>query len=90
MMEIWKNSLFQRGIESDITFTRVLGDVSQYILRFRSKSMPKDKQNVSLEILKTSVCFLSMTVQLGLANKHINWHINKEWFKKSEWGPYTA
>ena len=78
MMEILKNNLFKRGIESDITFTKVLGDVSQYILRsgslwhLQSKSMPKNKQNISLEIFKTSVCFLSMTVQLGLANNHIN------------------
>ena len=39
----------------------------------------KNKRNVSLEIFKTSVCFLSMTVQLGVANK--------DWFKKSERGP---
>ena len=38
----------------------------------------KNKRNVSLEIFKTSVCFLSMTVQLGVANK--------DWFKKSERG----
>ena len=29
----------------------------------------KNKRNVSLEIFKTSVCFLSMTVKLGVANK---------------------
>ena len=78
MMEILKNNLFKRGIESDITFTKLSGDVSQYILRSGSlwhplsKSMPKNKRNVPLEIFKTSVCFLSMTVQLGLANNHIN------------------
>ena len=55
-----------------------------------SKIMPKNKQNISLEIFKTSVCFLSMTVQLGLANNHINWHINKGWFKKSEKGPFIV
>ena len=32
----------------------------------------KNKRNVSLEIFKTSVYFLSMTVQLGVANNHIN------------------
>ena len=37
-----------------------------------SISMPKNKRNVSLEILKTSICFISMTVQLGVANNHIN------------------
>ena len=39
----------------------------------------KNKRNVSLETLKTSVCFLSMTVKLGVAKKN--------WFKKSERGP---
>ena len=33
MAEISKNNLFKRGIESDITFTKVSRDVSQYILR---------------------------------------------------------
>ena len=42
----------------------------------------KNKRNVSLEIFKTSVCFLSMTVQLGVANK--------DWFKKSERGADTV
>ena len=76
-MEISKNT-FKRGIESDTVFTKVLGDVSQYILRSGSlwhplsSSIPKNKRNVSLEIFKTSVCFLSMTVQLGLANNQIN------------------
>ena len=37
-----------------------------------SKSMPKNKRNVSWEIFKTSVCFLSMTIQLGIANNHIS------------------
>ena len=50
--------------------------------------MPKNKWNVSLEIFKTNVWFLSMTIQLGVASNHINKHINKEWFKKSEGGPY--
>ena len=78
MMEILKNNLFKCGIESDITFTKLSGDISQYLLRSGSllhplsKSMTKNKQNVSLEIFKTSVCFLSMTVQIGLANNHIN------------------
>ena len=78
MMEISKNNLFKCGIESDTTFTKVSGDVSQYILcsgslwHSLSKSLPKNKRNVSLEIFKTSVCFLSMIVQLGLANNHIN------------------
>ena len=34
MMEISKNKLCKHGIESDITFTNVLGDVSQYIYTF--------------------------------------------------------
>ena len=78
MMEISENNLFKCGIESDITFTKLSGDVSQYILRSRSlwhplsKSMTKNKRNVSLEIFKTSVSFLSKTVQIGLANNHIN------------------
>ena len=38
----------------------------------------KNKRNVSLEIFKTSVCFLSMTVQLGLANNHVKYHIHKD------------
>ena len=79
---------FKRGIESEITFTKVSGDVSQYIWRSKSlwhplsSSIPKNKQNVSLEIFKTSVCFLFMTVQLGVANK--------EWFKKSERVPILS
>ena len=78
MMEILKNTLLKRGIESDITFTKVSGNVSQYILRSESlwlplsKSMPNIKRNVSWETFKTSVCFLSMTMQLGVANNHIN------------------
>ena len=77
MMEILKNNLFKCGIESDITFTKLSGHVSQYILRCRSlwhplsKSMTKNKRNVSLDIFRTSVCSLSMTVQIGLANNHI-------------------
>ena len=50
----------------------------------------KNKRNVSLEIFKTSVCFLSMTVQLGLANNHVKYHIHKDWFEKSERGPYIV
>ena len=75
MTGISNNTLLKRGIESDITFTE---NVSQYILRSGSlwnplsKSTPKNKRKVSLEIFKTSVCFLSMTVQLGIANNHIN------------------
>ena len=33
MMEISKNTLFKRGIELGIAFTKVSADVSQYILR---------------------------------------------------------
>ena len=40
MMEILKNNLFKRGIESGITFTKVSGDVSQYILRSGSLWSP--------------------------------------------------
>ena len=50
----------------------------------------KNKRNVSLEIFKTSVCFLSMNVQLGLANNHVNYHIHKDWVEKSERGPYIV
>ena len=32
----------------------------------------KNKRNVSLEIFEASVCFLCMTVQLGVANNHIS------------------
>ena len=32
----------------------------------------KNKRNVSLEMFKTSVCFLPMTVQLGVADNHID------------------
>ena len=34
MMEISKNNLLKRGIESDITSTNIFGDVSQYIYMF--------------------------------------------------------
>ena len=74
VMKISNNTLLKCGIESDNAFTKVSGNVSQYILRSgslwhtMSKSMPKNKRNVSLKIFKTSVCFLSMTVQLGAAN----------------------
>ena len=77
-MEILKNNLFKFGIESYITFTKLSGDASQYILHSRSlwyplsKSMTKNKRNVSLEIFRTSVCFLSMAEQIGLVNNHIN------------------
>ena len=60
--------IFKRGIESDIVFTKVSREVSQYTLQSGSlwhslsKSMPKNKRNVSLEIFKASVCFLSMTI----------------------------
>ena len=56
-MEIPENILFKRDIELDITFTKVLGDLSQYILR---------SGNLKLEIFKTSVCFLYMTVKLDV------------------------
>ena len=56
-MEIPENILFKRDIELDITFTKVLGDLSQYILR---------SGNLKLEIFKTSVCFLYMAVKLGV------------------------
>ena len=65
MMEISKNT-FKSDIESDIAFRKVSGGVSQFILQSGSfwhplsKDTPKNKQNVSLEILKTNVCFLSM------------------------------
>ena len=94
MTEISKNTLLKRDIESDITFTKVSGNVSWYILLSGSlwislsKSMAKNKRNVSLEIFKTVVYFLSMTIHLGVANNRINAHIHKEWFKKSERGPY--
>ena len=66
-MEILKNT-FKGGIEPDITFTKVLGYISQYMLRsgtlwhLLSSNMPKNKWNVSLEIFKASVYFLCMTV----------------------------
>ena len=66
MMEISKYTLFKRGIESDIAFKKVSRDVSQYNLQSGSlldplsKNMPRNKRNVSLEIFRTSVCFLSM------------------------------
>ena len=66
--------------QSDIAFTKVSVDVCQYILRSRnlwhplSSSMPKNKRNVLLEIFKTSVCFLSTTVLLGVANNQIKHH----------------
>ena len=50
----------------------------------------KEQVNVSLEIFRTRVCFLSMDVQIGLANNHIHQHINKEWLKKSERDPYIV
>ena len=78
MMEISIKTLFKRDIESDIAFTKLSEDVSQYILwsgslwHPLSKSMPKKKGYVSSEILKTSVCFLSMTVQLAVADNYTN------------------
>ena len=49
-----------------------------YGLKLMAPTKQKNKQNVSLEIFKTSVCFLSMTVKPGVANNRINYHINKE------------
>ena len=66
--------------QSDTAFTKILVDVSQYILRSRnlwhplSSSIPTNKRNVLFEIFKTSVCFLSMTVQLGVANNQLTHH----------------
>ena len=79
-----------RGIPySNVTLNQTSGDISQYVLRSGSlwpplsSSMPKNKRHVSLEIFKISVCFLSMTAQLGVANNHNNHIITKEWFNKS-------
>ena len=36
MMEISKNTLFKRGIESDIALTKFSGDVSQCLLQYGS------------------------------------------------------
>ena len=61
VMEISKNTL-KRDIESDI-FYKSSGEVSQYILRSGnlwhplSRSMPENKQNVSLEISRLRSAF---------------------------------
>ena len=73
MTEIWKNTLLKRSIEWNITFTKVSGNISWYILRSGSlwlplsKETPKNKRNVSWEIFKISVYFLYMTIPYNLA-----------------------
>ena len=84
---LWRRWRFRRicsnvlgGIESNFASTKVLRVFNQYILRSRnlwhslSSSILKNKQIFPLVISKLSlyVCFLSMTVQLGVANNNIN------------------
>ena len=79
-MEILKNSSnILQSIEPDLAYTKVSGVVSQYILRLGhlwhslSSSMLKSKQFFSLVISKLiSALSLSMAVQPGVANNHIN------------------
>ena len=53
-----------RGIESDLTYANLLGVDSQYILRSGSSCRPESSN------FKTNVCFLPMTIELGVANNH--------------------
>ena len=67
-----------RDIESYLAYTKVSRAVSQYILWFGSLwqrlsgRILKNKRIFFISNFKTNVCFLNMTVQLGVANNHIN------------------
>ena len=66
------------GIESDLAYKRLSGVVSQFILWSGSLwhplsiTMLKNRRIFFISNFKTNVCFLYMTLRLGVANNHIN------------------
>ena len=65
-----------RDIEWDLFYTKVLGVVSQYVLRSGSlwdplNSSMLNNKRIFISKFKVNVSFLSMTVQLGVANNYI-------------------